>query len=161
MNPQKPNTANPAVIRWVDETAELCQPDQVFWCDGSEAEKKLLTEEAVARGVLIRLNQQKLPGCYYHRSNPSDVARSEDRTFICSETADDAGPTNNWVAPGGNVPQTQGPLRRGDARTHPLRGSLPDGAARLRPDESRNRVDRFDLRGVEHEDRHPHGPGGL
>jgi phosphoenolpyruvate carboxykinase (GTP) len=99
MNSQKPNTANPAVLSWVNETAQLCQPDQVVWCDGSEAEKKVLTDEAVARGVLIRLNPQKLPGCYYHRSNPADVARSEDRTFICSETADDAGPTNNWMAP--------------------------------------------------------------
>jgi phosphoenolpyruvate carboxykinase (GTP) len=99
MNSQKPNTSNPAVLRWVEETAHLTQPDQIYWCNGSEEEKNALTEEAVARGVLIKLNQEKLPGCYYHRSNPSDVARSEDRTFICSETADDAGPTNNWMAP--------------------------------------------------------------
>ena len=99
MNPSKPNTSNSAVIHWVDETAKLCQPDRVVWCDGSAAEKKQLTAEAVAGGVLIPLNQKKLPGCYLHRSEPSDVSRSEERTFICSETADDAGPTNNWVAP--------------------------------------------------------------
>ena len=100
MNSPKPNTTNPAVIRWVEEMAALCQPDQILWCDGSEAEKKELTEEAVACGVLIRLNQRKLPGCYYHRSDPADVARSEDCTYVCWETADEAGPTNHWVAPG-------------------------------------------------------------
>jgi len=99
MNSSKPNTANSAVIQWVDEMAKLCQPDRIQWCDGSAAEKKQLTAEAVARGVLIQLNQQKLPGCYLHRSDVSDVSRSEERTFICTETADEAGPTNNWVAP--------------------------------------------------------------
>jgi phosphoenolpyruvate carboxykinase (GTP) len=99
MNSSKPNTANSAVIQWVDEMAKLCQPDRIMWCNGSEAEKKQLTDEAVAGGVLIRLNQQKLPGCHLHRSDVSDVSRSEERTFICSETEDDAGPTNNWVAP--------------------------------------------------------------
>lgn len=79
--------------------ARLCQPDRVFWCDGSEAEKNSLLDEAVARGILIRLNQDKLPGCYYHRSAVNDVARSEDRTFICTDTAEEAGPTNNWQAP--------------------------------------------------------------
>src|SRR5208283_4296177 len=97
MNP--PNTKNTAVIRWVEEMVALCQPDQIVWCDGSEDEKKRLTEEALAQGILIKLNQEKLPGCYYHRSKVDDVARSEDRTFICSSTADEAGPTNNWAAP--------------------------------------------------------------
>ncbi len=82
----KPNTSNPAVIRWVEEMAALCQPDKVFWCDGSESERASLLEEAVARGILLRLNQKKLPGCYYHRSTVDDVARSEDRTFICTAT---------------------------------------------------------------------------
>jgi len=97
MNP--PNTTNPAVIRWVEEMARLCQPDKTVWCDGSDAEKKRLTDEALAQGILLKLNQEKLPGCYYHRSKPTDVARSEDRTFICTSLADDAGPTNNWMAP--------------------------------------------------------------
>jgi phosphoenolpyruvate carboxykinase (GTP) len=99
MTSSKPNTPNAFIIRWVDEMAKLCQPDRVFWCDGSAAEKEALTAEAVAQGVLIQLNQRKLPGCYYHRSDPLDVSRSEDRTFICTDTADEAGPTNNWVAP--------------------------------------------------------------
>ena len=77
----------------------LCQPDQVHWCDGSEAEKDQLTEIAVKSGVLIKLNQEKLPGCYYHRSNPNDVARVEECTFICTRTPDAAGPTNHWMAP--------------------------------------------------------------
>jgi phosphoenolpyruvate carboxykinase (GTP) len=95
----KPNTSNPAVLRWVEEMAALCQPDKVFWCDGSEAEKESLLEEAVSKGVLLRLNQKKLPGCYYHRSTLDDVARSEDRTIICTPTREEAGPTNNWAAP--------------------------------------------------------------
>jgi phosphoenolpyruvate carboxykinase (GTP) len=97
MNP--PNTTNTAVIRWVEEMAALCQPDKIVWCDGSAEEKKRLTDEALARGILLKLNQEKLPGCYYHRSKPNDVARSEDRTFICTSVQEDAGPTNNWAAP--------------------------------------------------------------
>ncbi|HEY3863330.1 MAG TPA: phosphoenolpyruvate carboxykinase (GTP) [Verrucomicrobiae bacterium] len=95
----KPNTSSRAVLQWVRETAELCQPDNIFWCDGSESEKELLQEEAVAKGILLRLNENKLPGCFYHRSRPDDVARSEDRTFICTPTVEDAGPTNNWLEP--------------------------------------------------------------
>ena len=90
---------NPWLSKWVDETAALAKPDQIFWCDGSEAEKDYLTAQAVAQGVLIQLNQQKLPGCYYHRSNPNDVARVEQCTFICTASREDAGPTNNWAAP--------------------------------------------------------------
>ncbi len=93
------NTTSKAVIGWVDEMAKLCQPDRIFWCDGSESEKQALTEDAVAAGVLIRLNQEKLPGCYYHRSNPNDVARVEQCTYICTDTQEEAGPTNNWAPP--------------------------------------------------------------
>ena len=102
MSNEKPgqcNTNNPAVIRWVEEMAALCQPDCVFWCDGSETEKEALTAEAVAKGILIQLNQEKLPGCYYHRSNPNDVARVEHCTYICTDTREEAGPTNNWAPP--------------------------------------------------------------
>jgi phosphoenolpyruvate carboxykinase (GTP) len=87
------------IISFVEETAALCKPDKIFWCDGSDAEAKALTVEAVERGILIELNQQKLPGCYYHRSNPNDVARVEGATFICAPTREEAGPTNNWMAP--------------------------------------------------------------
>ncbi len=90
---------NPTLSKWVEEVCALCEPDRVFWCDGSEAEKEHLTREAVAEGVLIELNQEKLPGCYYHRSNPNDVARVEQCTYICTPGKDDAGPTNNWAEP--------------------------------------------------------------
>jgi len=90
---------NQSVRHWVETQARHCQPDKIFWCDGSAAEKDFLTEQAVASGVLIRLNQEKLPGCYYHRSNPNDVARVEQCTYICTPTDEEAGPTNNWCAP--------------------------------------------------------------
>jgi phosphoenolpyruvate carboxykinase (GTP) len=95
----KCNTSNPAVLEWVKQMESLCQPSKVFWCDGSDAEKNTLTNEAVDAGILIRLNQEKLPGCYYHRSDPSDVARVEQCTYICTDNRDEAGPTNNWAAP--------------------------------------------------------------
>jgi phosphoenolpyruvate carboxykinase (GTP) len=90
---------HPAVLTWVDEMARLCRPDRIHWCDGSEAERAALTAEAVARGILTPLDPVKWPGCFYHRSHPDDVARVEDRTFICAPTRDDAGPTNNWAEP--------------------------------------------------------------
>ncbi len=92
-------TSNPALLAWVQEMVNLCEPKEVFWCNGSPEETKALTEQAVSQGVLIRLNQQKLPGCYYHRSNPNDVARVEQSTYICTVDEEQAGPTNNWMAP--------------------------------------------------------------
>ena len=94
-----PHTTNRTVIAWVEKIAQITQPDHIHWCDGSEHEKQALTEQAVASGILIPLNQEKRPGCYYHRSNPNDVARVEQCTFICTSQRDDAGPTNNWMAP--------------------------------------------------------------
>jgi phosphoenolpyruvate carboxykinase (GTP) len=100
MNPlENANTINPHVRKWVSRMADLCQPRQVHWCDGSELEKDGLTRAAVTAGILIPLNQQKWPGCYHHRSNPNDVARVEDCTFICTESREEAGVTNNWSAP--------------------------------------------------------------
>jgi len=90
---------NQAVLDFVRTTAELTQPDQIFWIDGSEAEKDYLYDLAVKDGVLLKLNQEKLPGCYYGRSNPNDVARVENLTFICTPRKDEVGPTNNWAAP--------------------------------------------------------------
>jgi phosphoenolpyruvate carboxykinase (GTP) len=92
-------TRNKALLDWVRDSAALCKPDRVVWCDGSEAEKERLTKYAVDTGVLIPLNPQKRPGCYLHRSNPNDVARVEHLTFICTPTKEGAGPTNNWMAP--------------------------------------------------------------
>jgi len=90
---------NPHLKTWVDEMARLTRPDAIHWCDGSAQEREALTKKAVADGVLIPLDQKKLPGCYYHHSNPNDVARVEHLTFICTKRKEDAGPTNNWMAP--------------------------------------------------------------
>jgi phosphoenolpyruvate carboxykinase (GTP) len=87
------------VRRWVADMMKLCEPAQVYWCDGTECEKEKLTAEAVGEGALIPLNQERLPNCYLHRSNPNDVARTEPCTFICVSEPDSAGPTNNWMAP--------------------------------------------------------------
>jgi phosphoenolpyruvate carboxykinase (GTP) len=95
----KPLTNNPHLTAWVEHMARMCQPDNVVWCDGSEAERQRLTEHAVAIGSLIPLDQSKHPGSYLHRSSPNDVARVEHLTFICTPTKDEAGPTNNWMAP--------------------------------------------------------------
>ena len=92
-------TKNPNVIKWFEEMKALTKPDQVVWIDGSEEQLQKLREEAIATGEMIKLNEEKLPGCLYHRTKPNDVARVEDRTFICSRRKEDAGPTNNWMDP--------------------------------------------------------------
>ncbi len=87
------------VQQWIDECIDLCQPEKVHICTGSPRERKEMIEQGVSDGVFIELNQQKRPGCYLHRSNPNDVARSEQCTFICTPNADGCGPTNNWMEP--------------------------------------------------------------
>ncbi len=92
-------TTNKTVLKWLDEMKELLTPDQVVWVDGSEEQIEAFRAEACEIGELHKLNQEKLPGCYLHRTNPNDVARVEDRTFICTTTKEEAGPTNNWCDP--------------------------------------------------------------
>ena len=93
------NATNAVVTTWVDDVVKLTKPDRVYWCNGSVHERHALTDEAVSNGILIKLNQRKWPGCYLHRSNPNDVARVEQCTFICTDSPDEAGPTNNWAPP--------------------------------------------------------------
>lgn len=83
-------TTNKSILSWIDEKIELVKPDQVVWIDGSEEQLEALRAEACATGEMIKLNEEKLPGCYYHRTKPNDVARVEDRTLICSKNEEDA-----------------------------------------------------------------------
>jgi phosphoenolpyruvate carboxykinase (GTP) len=91
--------ANTHLASWVDEMARLCKPDSIHWCDGSDEEQERLTLVAISEGVLLKLDQTKRPDSYYSRSNPNDVARTEELTFVCTPTREQAGPTNNWLAP--------------------------------------------------------------
>ena len=87
------------IRQWVDEIAAMTRPDRILFCDGSESERQQLIAECVASGELIELNQQKMPGCYLHRSASHDVARTEHLTFVCTEAKEDSGPNNNWMPP--------------------------------------------------------------
>jgi len=98
-NTQTNLSQNKNLLAWVAEIAKLTGPERIVWCDGSEEERKRLTDEAVATGILIPLNPKKRPGSFLHRSNPNDVARVEHLTFICTPTKEEAGPTNHWMAP--------------------------------------------------------------
>ena len=92
-------TTNKTVLAWLEEMKAMTKPDKVLWIDGSEEQLEQLRREAVETGEMIKLNEEKLPGCYYHRTAENDVARVEARTFICTPTKEEAGPINNWMAP--------------------------------------------------------------
>ncbi|HEY3662638.1 MAG TPA: phosphoenolpyruvate carboxykinase (GTP) [Chthoniobacterales bacterium] len=103
--------ANKAVLDWVHEVESLTNPENIFWCDGSEAENDYLLGEACRQEILIKLNQEKAPGCYLHRSNPNDVARVEQFTLICTPTKEEAGPTNHWADPAETYSKLHGLLK--------------------------------------------------
>ncbi len=92
-------TKNQKLLKWVHEMAELCQPENIHWCDGSEEEYQKMTQLLVEQGTFIKLNEKKKPGSFYARSEPSDVARVEDRTYVCWPTKEESGPNNNWKDP--------------------------------------------------------------
>jgi len=97
--PEQPLSTNPHLLKWVKKMAALCRPERIHWIDGSQEENDALCEQAVRSGTFIRLDAKRWPGCFLVRSDPGDVARVEDRTFICSLSKENAGPTNNWVDP--------------------------------------------------------------
>ena len=92
-------TTNEALAKWVDEVAALTKPDKIVWCDGSDAEFDSMVDQMLETGTLMKLNQETHPNCYLHRSDPSDVARVEHLTFVCSKNEEDAGPNNHWMDP--------------------------------------------------------------
>jgi len=104
-------SVNKAVLTWVHEVESLTAPENIFWCDGSEEENDYLLGAARRQGVVIQLNQEKAPGCYLHRSNPNDVARVEQFTFICTPAKEEAGPTNNWAGPAETYDKLHGMLK--------------------------------------------------
>ena len=123
-------TINHYITDWVEESRALMQPDKVLWIDGTETQLEELRREAYITGELIKLNQEKLPGCVYHRSALNDVARVEGRTFICCKKEEDAGPTNNWMAPD-EMKEAARYLCRVHARPDNVCYSLFDGRDRL------------------------------
>src|SRR5215469_7504415 len=130
--------SNKAVLDWVNEIATLTEPENVFWCDGSEGENKFLIAESLKQNVLTELNDKKVPHSYLHRSSPNDVARVEQFTFICTPTKQEVGPTRNLC-------EASGIARGRDARAHDVRHSVHHGPGRFADGKDRLRDHRFEI----------------
>ena len=150
-------TSNKKVLAFVEESKNLCQPDQIVWIDGSEAQLDALRAEAVATGELIKLNEELLPGCYLHRTAVNDVARVEDRTFICTKDRDSSSPINNWMDSDEAYAMLK-ELYRGAMKGRTMY-VIPysHGAGRFALLQDRHRADRLHLRRAEHGDHDPRG----
>ena len=152
-------TKNTKLLAWVEEFAALTTPDRIEWCDGSAEEYDRLCQLLVDGGTFTRLSDAKRPNSYWAHSDPGDVARVEDRTFICSAAETDAGPTNNWRDPAEMKATLTEPVQGLDEGPHHVRGAVLDGPARLAHRPHRRAAHRLGLRGRQHADHDPHGPG--
>ena len=157
----KPLTKNQHLLEWVDEMARLTKPDRIVWCDGSEEEKHRLTEEAVAKGILIPLNQQKLPGCYLHRSQPERRRARRAAHLHLHAHEGRGGPHQQLDGARRGVQEARRALRRLDEGPHDVRRPLRHGARRLAHLEGRRRAHRQRLRRAQHAHHDPHGQAGA
>ncbi len=131
MTSTKPLTSHPRLLEWVDEWAALTEPDRVLWCDGSAEEYDALCAGLVEAGTFRRLSEAKRPNSYWARSDPGDVARVEDRTFICSEREDGRRPHQQLARSGRDEADPARPVPGLHAGPHHVRGALLDGSARV------------------------------
>ncbi len=143
-------TKNTVVLDWINEMAAMTQPDRIVWIDGSEEQLEALRAEGCSTGELYKLNEEKLPGCYLHRTAQNDVARVEDRTFICCRRKEDAGPTNNWMAPDEMYTKLREALYRRHERAHHVCNPVFHGRDRFSFCQIRDRTHGFHLRRAQH-----------